>query len=178
MWPLLFLLLLAGGKGPSKGPPLDDKPGDGGGGGGGGGAWPCSYTTPTQMGFSVPTAAEATDLTSNEYSAIVRIMKAFNDRLVGKPFITPWKVCNAKDVANIAQVPLDDLGALAMMVYWTATKSKESRPWPTEDLEVLAKPPTLNPFDPEAPPMSTADYLVWRIKHYKVVLKQYLVSNS
>lgn len=175
-WPLLFLLLLAGSSGRSKVQPPDAKPGDGGGGGGGGG--PCQYKTPTMMGFSVPLPAEATDLTTAEYAAMVRIMKAFNDRLSGKPFITPWKVCNPGDVAKIALVPLDDLGAIAMMVYWEATKSKQSRPWPTEDLEVLEKPPTKNPFDPEAPAIPTADYLVWRIKHYKVVLKQYLVSNS
>lgn len=175
MWPLLFLLLLAGGGGSSKGQPPGGKPGGGGGGGGGG---PCQYTTPTMMGFTVPTATEAADLTTAEYAAMVRIMKAFNDRLAGKPFITPWKVCNPTDVATIALVPLDDLGAIAMMVYWDATKSKQARPWPTEDLEVLAKPPTLNPFNPDAPPMPTVDYLVWRIKHYKVVLKQYLASNS
>lgn len=137
---------------------------------------PCTYGGP-KLGFTIPTRAESPDLTDKEHAAVVYVLSSMNARLAGIPWVNPWGMCGPEDVAKVATVPLDELGVLAMQIYWRGTKSGKARPWPTEDLEVLEAQDVTNPFDPQAPKLPLAEYLVWRIKYYKTFLNNHLSAN-
>jgi len=117
------------------------------------------YANSAQYGF-----------TTNERVALQTLMTQLNAGTFKAP--AQWDVFEPEQVAAIAGVPLDEYGCLAVMTYWLATKSKQRRPWPSKDLEVLGAPGVEDKFDPMGTTVSLEEYLIKRITRYKALLKE------
>jgi len=142
MWPLLLLILLAGGSGKKATgkPPPPPSPDDGADDPDDCYDVPYEWTGPPMLGLP---DLNKYGMTAGEKASLTAVFTAVKD---GTPNKLPLdnataNYCRASLVAAASEVELDEFGALAMLVYWGATKSKQVRPYPDNDLEVLAKPP-------------------------------------
>ena len=140
MWPLLLILLLASTGGKATAP--KSKPDDGADD-----PDKC-YDVPYQ--WDGPPLLKLPDLnkygmTAGEKSSMVAVFAAVRDALPNKlPLDNATEnFCRKSLIVTAAETTVDDFGALAMLVYWGATKSKQVRPYPDMDLEVMGMPPVM-----------------------------------